>query len=121
VWNCWVNNYLVGRKSPAFDILSWNADTTRMPARPHADFVTVVMDNALVTPGATTVLELPVDLSRVEVDAYLVARDRRSADAVAELLPQHPTARRGEPVRAVDERPYRRAGQPVGNLRPATR
>jgi polyhydroxyalkanoate synthase len=73
VWNYWVNNYLLGRRPPAFDILFWNADTTRMPARLHADFVTVAMDNSLVTPGAMTALKQPVDLSRVEVDAYVVA------------------------------------------------
>ncbi|HEY6591536.1 MAG TPA: alpha/beta fold hydrolase, partial [Actinomycetota bacterium] len=73
VWNYWVNNYLLGRKPPAFDILSWNADTTRMPAQLHADFVDLAMDNPLVTPGAMTVLGVPVDLSRIEVDSYLVA------------------------------------------------
>ncbi|HEU4426436.1 MAG TPA: alpha/beta fold hydrolase [Pilimelia sp.] len=73
VWNYWVNNYLLGRKPPAFDILFWNADTTRMPARLHADFVNLAMDNSLTTPGAMSVLGVPVDLSRIEVDTYLVA------------------------------------------------
>jgi polyhydroxyalkanoate synthase len=73
VWNYWVNNYLLGRKPPAFDILFWNADTTRMSARLHADFVALGLDNLLVTPGAMTVLGVPVDLSRVDVDSYLVA------------------------------------------------
>jgi poly[(R)-3-hydroxyalkanoate] polymerase subunit PhaC len=73
VWNYWVNNYLLGRKPPAFDILFWNADTTRMAAQLHADFVNLAMDNSLVTPGALSVLGMPVDLSRVDVDAYLVA------------------------------------------------
>ena len=73
VWNYWVNNYLLGKKPPAFDILFWNADTTRMPAGLHADFVDLAMDNRLVTPGALTVLGTGVDLSRVGTDAYLVA------------------------------------------------
>ena len=73
IWNYWVNNYLLGRKPPAFDILFWNADTTRMSAKLHADFVDLAMENHLVTPGALTVLGLPIDLSRIEVDSYVVA------------------------------------------------
>jgi polyhydroxyalkanoate synthase len=73
IWNYWVNNYLLGSKPPAFDILVWNADTTRMPARLHADFVDLAMENHLVTPGAMTALGVPVDLSRVDVDTYIVA------------------------------------------------
>jgi polyhydroxyalkanoate synthase len=73
VWNYWVNNYLLGNKPPAFDILSWNADTTRMSARLQADFVDLAMDNKLVTPGELTVLGTPVDLSQVGVDSYIVA------------------------------------------------
>ena len=73
VWNYWVNNYLLGNKPPAFDILSWNADTTRMSARLHADFVDLAMDNKLVTPGKLTVLDTPIDLSQVTADSYIVA------------------------------------------------
>jgi polyhydroxyalkanoate synthase subunit PhaC len=73
VWNYWVNNYLLGNKPPAFDILSWNADTTRMSARLHADFVDLAMDNKLSTPGKLTVLGTPVDLSQIAVDSYIVA------------------------------------------------
>jgi poly[(R)-3-hydroxyalkanoate] polymerase subunit PhaC len=73
VWNYWVNNYLLGKKPPAFDILFWNSDTTRMPAKLHADFVQLAMRNQLVTPGALTVLGVPVDLSKVDMDSYVVA------------------------------------------------
>jgi polyhydroxyalkanoate synthase len=73
VWNYWVNNYLLGKKPPAFDILSWNADTTRMTASLHADFVDLAMDNKLVTPGTLTVLGTPIDLSQIGADTYIVA------------------------------------------------
>jgi polyhydroxyalkanoate synthase len=73
IWNYWVNNYLLGQKPPAFDVLFWNADTTRMAARLHADFVDLAMDNKLVTPGSLTILGTPIDLSQVDTDAYLVA------------------------------------------------
>jgi polyhydroxyalkanoate synthase len=73
VWNYWVNNYLLGQDPPAFDILFWNADTTRMAAQLHADFLKVGLDNTLVTPGATELLGTPVDLTAVKTDAYVVA------------------------------------------------
>jgi polyhydroxyalkanoate synthase len=64
VWQYWVNNYLLGRKPPAFDVLYWNADTTRMPARLHADLVDVALHNRLAGRA---------DLKKVDVDAYVVA------------------------------------------------
>jgi polyhydroxyalkanoate synthase len=73
IWNYWVNNYLLGKQPPAFDILFWNADTTRMTAGLHADFIDIAMDNALVTPGAVSALGTPVDLSEIRTDAYVVA------------------------------------------------
>src|SRR5260370_42429621 len=45
IWNYCGNNYLLGQKPPAFDVLFWNADTTPMPAGPHPDFVDLPMDN----------------------------------------------------------------------------
>ncbi len=73
VWNYWINNYLLGKKPPAFDVLFWNADTTRMPAALHRDFLALAMDNALVHPGKATVLGTPVDLSKITVDSYNLA------------------------------------------------
>jgi polyhydroxyalkanoate synthase subunit PhaC len=73
VWQYWVNNYLLGRKPPGFDVLFWNADTTRMAAALHADFVDLAMHNRLTQAGSATVLGVPVDLSAVTIDAYAVA------------------------------------------------
>lgn len=73
IWNYWVNNYLLGRRPPAFDILYWNSDTTRMSAALHADFVDMALSNTLAAPGALTVLGEPIDLHQITVDAYIVA------------------------------------------------
>ena len=73
VWNYWVNNYLLGKRPPAFDILFWNSDTTRMTAALHADFVDLAIENSLTRPGALTVLGAPIDLGRITVDSYVVA------------------------------------------------
>jgi len=73
VWNYWVNNYLIGKRPPAFDILFWNSDTTRMTAALHADFVDLAMQNSLTRPGVLTVLGVPIDLGQITVDSYVVA------------------------------------------------
>jgi poly[(R)-3-hydroxyalkanoate] polymerase subunit PhaC len=72
VWNYWVNNYLLGQDPPAFDILYWNADTTRLPAGLHSDFLDLFTSNGLVE-GKLTVLGTPVDLRTVDIDTYVVA------------------------------------------------
>ncbi|MEX2289411.1 MAG: alpha/beta fold hydrolase [Mycobacteriales bacterium] len=73
IWNYWVNNYLLGKKPPAFDVLVWNSDTTRMPAGLHRDFIRMTLDNSLTKADTMTVLGTPVDLSKVDVDSYVVA------------------------------------------------
>ena len=73
VWNYWVNNYLLGKRPPAFDILFWNSDTTRMTAALHADFIDLAMQNSLTRPGSLTVLGVPIDLGKITVDSYVVA------------------------------------------------
>ncbi len=73
IWNYWVNNYLVGNDPAAFDVLYWNNDTTRLPARLHGDLLSILETNAFTHPGTLTVLDTPVDLSRVTSDAYIIA------------------------------------------------
>jgi len=73
VWNYVVNNYLLGKDPPAFDILYWNQDAVRMAAGLHRDFVYLALDNSLTRPGAAEVLGTPIDLGEVTVDSYVVA------------------------------------------------
>jgi polyhydroxyalkanoate synthase subunit PhaC len=73
IWNYWVNNYLAGQAPPPFDILYWNADTTRLPAAVHQDFIELALTNALTKPDLATMLGSPVDLSKVSTDAYVIA------------------------------------------------
>jgi polyhydroxyalkanoate synthase len=73
VWNYVVNNYLLGKKPPAFDVLYWNQDAVRLAAGLHRDFVRLALDNSLARPGGAEVLGSPIDLAEVDVDAYIVA------------------------------------------------
>ena len=73
IWNYWVNNYLQGKPPPPFDILYWNADTTRLPAALHRDFINLALANALTKPGEAKMLGSPVDLYKVDVASYVIA------------------------------------------------
>jgi polyhydroxyalkanoate synthase len=71
IWNYWVNNVLLGNAPPAFDLLYWNNDNTRLPARLHSEFLDIFTHNALTTPGKLRMHGIPVDLGRVRCDSYV--------------------------------------------------
>ena len=73
IWNYWVNNYLLGNAPPAFDVLFWNSDTTRLPARLHADFLDLIDTNPFVNAGRLALRGRPLDMTQVAVDSYVVA------------------------------------------------
>jgi polyhydroxyalkanoate synthase len=72
VWNYWVSNNLLGDDPPAFDVLAWNQDSTRLTAGLHADFLDLFMTNRLAKPGGMEVLGQPADLGAVECDTFVV-------------------------------------------------
>ena len=71
IWNYVVSNYLMGESPPAFDILYWNNDTTRLPARLHSDFLDIFKDNLLTKQGELVIDDVPIDLRKVEVPAFV--------------------------------------------------
>jgi len=73
IWNYWVNNYLMGNDPPAFDVLYWNSDTTRLPAALHAEYLDLFQRNPLIGSGDITVLGTPIDLRQVRCDCYVLA------------------------------------------------
>jgi class II poly(R)-hydroxyalkanoic acid synthase len=73
VWNYVVNNYLLGKTPPAFDVLYWNQDTVRLAAGLHRDFIHIGLDNSFAHPGTLEVVGEPIDLGAVDVDTYFIA------------------------------------------------
>ncbi|KFE52833.1 class II poly(R)-hydroxyalkanoic acid synthase [Pseudomonas syringae] len=73
IWTYWINNYLLGKSPPAFDILYWNNDTTRLPAAMHGDLLDFFKHNPLTHPGGLEVCGTPIDLQKVNVDSFNVA------------------------------------------------
>ena len=74
VWQVAVNRYLLGKDAPAFDLLYWNADATRIPAALHAYYLRqMYLENNLVKPDVLEVDGVPLDLQRIAVPTYCVA------------------------------------------------
>src|SRR5689334_5050111 len=74
VWSFVVNNYLLGKDPFPFDLLYWNADSTRMPARMHSFYLrNMYIKNALGVAGGITLAGTPIDLSKVDVPAYFIS------------------------------------------------
>ncbi len=72
IWNYVVNNYLLGNRPPAFDVLYWNNDTTNLPAQLHSDFLDIVGQSALAKPGELSVCDTDIDLQQVDCDKFLI-------------------------------------------------
>ena len=74
IWGFVVTNYLLGRDPPAFDLLYWNSDSTRMPRRMHSYYLRrMYLENRLREPGALRLAGQPIDLGAIRVPAFCLA------------------------------------------------
>jgi polyhydroxyalkanoate synthase len=77
IWSNVVNNYLLGQKPPAFDLLYWNSDGTRMARDAHSFYLrNTYLENNLIKPGKVEIKGRPIDLGRIEGDIYAVGAER---------------------------------------------
>lgn len=74
IWNYVVNNYLLGKEPPPFDLLHWNGDVTNLPAGWHRDYLeTLYKGNKLVESGGISVDGTPIDLKQIHTPLYIQA------------------------------------------------
>ncbi|MCC7428462.1 MAG: class I poly(R)-hydroxyalkanoic acid synthase, partial [Alphaproteobacteria bacterium] len=74
IWSFVVNNYLLGQEPFPFDLLYWNSDSTRMPARMHSFYLRkMYQENLLVKPGAIRLMGEPIDLGRIAIPTYILS------------------------------------------------
>ena len=74
VWSFVINNYLMGKDPFPFDLLYWNSDATRMPARMHSYYLrNMYLKNLLGVPGGITMEGVPIDLAKVNIPAYFIS------------------------------------------------
>jgi polyhydroxyalkanoate synthase len=74
IWSYVERNYLMGKEPPAFDLLYWNADATRMPAMMHGFYLrNMYQQNLLVQPGEIELLGERIDMRKIALPCYFLS------------------------------------------------
>jgi len=100
IWSFVVNNYLLGRDPMPFDLLYWNADSTRLPATMLVTYLRkIYQDNGLMKPGHLVLDGVPIDIGKIETPCYVLAT---KDDHIAPWVSSYPATRSfAGPVRFV--------------------
>jgi polyhydroxyalkanoate synthase len=76
IWSYVVSNWYMGKKPPAFDILAWNSDSTRMPATMHSQYLRACyLHNAIVKPDRFVIEDTPIDLGLIKTPLYVLGAE----------------------------------------------
>lgn len=72
LWSRMVNEYLRGERTPVFDLMAWNADATRMPAKMHSQYLRRLLLNDDLSEGRYPVDGRPVSLGSLNLPIFMV-------------------------------------------------
>ena len=73
IWSTMVQDYLLGERRPMIDLMAWNADSTRMPAKMHSEYLhSLFLDNDLAE-GRYVAGDKPVSLRDIHVPVFAVS------------------------------------------------
>jgi polyhydroxyalkanoate synthase subunit PhaC len=76
IWSYVINSWYKGKRPPAFDILAWNGDSTRMPVEMHSQYLrSCYLHNAIVRPGAFSIDGTPIDLGKIKTPLYVLGAE----------------------------------------------
>jgi polyhydroxyalkanoate synthase len=76
IWSFYINNYLLGKSPVEFDLLYWNSDSTRMPAKMHSTYLRkMYLENRFKDPGGIQVGDVPVDVTSIEIPGYFISTE----------------------------------------------
>lgn len=93
IWSYAVNGWLLGREPRTFDILAWNADSTRMPAGMHSFYLRSCYQRNELARGEMVLAGTQLDLGGIQQDTYVVSAEQdhiapwRSVYRGARMLP----------------------------------
>ncbi len=73
IWSFVVNNYLLGKDPFPFDLLYWNADSTRMPAAMHSFYLRQMYQENRLSKGEIELLGTKIDLTKIKVPVFILS------------------------------------------------
>jgi polyhydroxyalkanoate synthase subunit PhaC len=73
IWSFVVNNYLMGKEPFPFDLLYWNADSTRMPAAMHSFYLRQMYQENRLSRGKIKLLGTKIDLTKIDVPVFILS------------------------------------------------
>ena len=74
IWSFVVNNYMMGKEPFPFDLLYWNSDFTRLPAKMHSFYLrSMYMNNLLIQKNGLTLGGVPIDLRTITTPSYWIS------------------------------------------------
>ncbi len=74
IWSFVINNYLMGKDPFPFDLLYWNSDSTRMPAKMHSFYLrNMYQRNLLSQPGGIELGGTAIDLTAVNIPVHIIS------------------------------------------------
>ncbi len=73
IWSFVVNNYLMGNEPFQFDLLYWNSDATRMPARMHSYYLRNMYHSNKLAAGELELAGERIDLGTIDVPTYFIS------------------------------------------------
>src|ERR687897_211672 len=116
IWANVINNYLLGQKPPAFDLLYWNADGTRMARDAHSFYMrNTYLENNLIEPGKVEIKGRPIDLGKIEGEVYAVGAQRDH------IVPWYSAWRIGQLTSAKTRFALANSGHIAGMINPPSR
>ena len=74
IWPFFINNYLLGKEPTAFDLLYWNSDSTRLPAKTHSFYLRqCYLNNLLKEPNGIELDGTGIDISKIKTPTYFIS------------------------------------------------